>query len=67
MSAREVNERYERAKRTASARLMEAMFKECSCEDVLDAFEMAALWRLAAEGYAFSNMTTARMIEATNP
>jgi len=67
VSPQEVNERVERAKRAAAARLMEAMFRECSTEDVLDAFEMATLWRLAAEGYAFSDMTTARMIEATNP
>lgn len=70
MTPREVHERRERARKKAAALLLEFMFKGDAMadhEDVFDAFEMAALWRLACEGYAFSEMTTARMIEATNP
>lgn len=66
MKPKEVHERLERARRIAAARLLESMFKECSAEDVLDAFEMVSLWRLAAEGYPFTPMTNARMIEATD-
>ena len=70
MTPREVQERRERARKKAAALLLEFQFKAdglADHEDVFDAFEMAALWRLACEGYAFSEMTTARMIEATNP
>ena len=67
MTTREVNERRERARVRAASVFLEAMFKAAEPVDVADAFEISTLWRLAAEGYAFSEMTTARMIEATNP
>lgn len=70
MTPAEVHQRRERARTRAAAMLLELLFKGdglAQPEDVVDAFEMAALWRMAAEGYAFSQMTTARMIEATNP
>lgn len=70
MTPKEAHERRERARKKAAALLLEFQFKGdgmADHEDVFDAFEMAALWRLACDGYAFSEMTTAMMIEATNP
>lgn len=69
MTPKEAHERRERARKKAAALLLEFQFKGdgmADHEDVIDAFEMATLWRLACEGYAFCDMTTARMIEATN-
>lgn len=66
MSSHEAWSRYAWAKSLAATMLQELHHCQCEYEDVVDAFEMVALWRLAiSTATNFSPDLLGQMLEAT--
>lgn len=62
----EAHERYYKASKEAESELQCYIHALTSAADVMDSFETLVLWRMYLEGNDVTEMTFARMIEATN-